>query len=186
MDLVRHLAQSAETSEGDWLRRLAQGDLSALGSLYDRHGRVVYRVALAIVGSQADAEDVVSTVFLRLARRGRRAARIRDVRRFLVVAARNEATSTLRSRRRRREAMERARRFEPAAHGPEAEADREALERAMAALPREQREVVTLKVYEGMTFAEIGRLVGASPNTAASRYRYAIEKLREMLSDDQR
>ena len=185
MDLVRPLPESVEAAEAEWLRRLARGDLSALGSLYDRYGRLVYRYALAMVGCEADAEDVVSTVFLRLARQGRRAGRIRDLRRFLVRAARNEAISTLRRRRRQRDALERARLLEPAAGDAEAEADREVVEQALAALPGEQRAVVVLKVYEGMTFAEIGRAVGVSPNTAASRYRYGIEKLRELLSDDE-
>jgi len=179
MDLVRQLSDSAEDVDATWLRRLARGDLSALGNIYDRHGRLVYRCALAILGSQADAEDAASTVFLRLARQGQRAARIRDLRRFLVAAARNEAISMLRRRRRQRDALERGAFLEPA---PDAQAERDALEGALAALPREQREVVVLKVFEGMTFAEIGRLVGVSPNTAASRYRYAIEKLRVMLS----
>ena len=182
MDLVRQLSDSGEDVDATWLRRLARGDLSALGSIYDRHGRLVYRCALAILGSQADAEDVASTVFLRLARQGRRAARIRDLRRFLVAAARNEAISMLRRRRRQRDALERGAFLEPA---PDAQAERDALEGALAALPREQREVVVLKVFEGMTFAEIARLVGVSPNTAASRYRYAVAKMKEMLSDEE-
>jgi len=184
MDLVRRLPHSAEDADATWLRRLAQGDLSALGDLYDRYGRLVYRYALAILGADADAEDVASTVFLRLARQGKRAARIRDLRRFLIAAARNEAISVLRRRRRQCEAVESAALFEPASDAQDA-ADREAIEQALAALPREQREVVVLKVYEGLTFAEIARLVRVSPNTAASRYRYAIAKLKEMLSDEE-
>lgn len=185
MDLVRRLPHSAEDADAAGLCRLAQGDLSALGDLYDRYGRLVFRYALAILGADADAEDVASTAFLRLARQGKRAARIRDLRRFLIAAARNEAISVLRRRRRQREAVESAALFEPA---PEAHAaaDREVIERALAALPREQREVVVLKVYEGLTFAEIAQLVRVSPNTAASRYRYAVAKLREMLSDEER
>jgi RNA polymerase sigma-70 factor (ECF subfamily) len=55
------------------------------------------------------------------------------------------------------------------------------IERALAALPLEQREVIALKVDAGLTFAEIAEVTGVSPNTAASRYRYALEKLREHL-----
>ena len=51
----------------------------------------------------------------------------------------------------------------------------------MLTLPAEQREVVHLKVFEGMTFQEIADLCGESINTVASRYRYAIEKLRDQL-----
>ncbi|MBM4049994.1 MAG: sigma-70 family RNA polymerase sigma factor, partial [Planctomycetes bacterium] len=55
---------------------------------------------------------------------------------------------------------------------------------ALMALPEEQREVVLLKVYGRLTFAEIADVIHASPNTAASRYRYAVEKLRRHLGDE--
>jgi RNA polymerase sigma-70 factor (ECF subfamily) len=61
--------------------------------------------------------------------------------------------------------------------------DRVAVRQALAALPPEQREVVRLKVYEQLTFAEISRSVRASVNTVASRYRYALEKLRKALGE---
>ncbi len=52
---------------------------------------------------------------------------------------------------------------------------------AVSQLPPEQAEVVVLKIWEGFTFAEIADLIGESPNTAASRYRYALEKLSRSL-----
>ncbi len=55
------------------------------------------------------------------------------------------------------------------------------VEDALRALPSEQREVVYLKVYEGLTFREIGERCGVGANTAASRYRYALEALRSVL-----
>jgi RNA polymerase sigma-70 factor, ECF subfamily len=56
-----------------------------------------------------------------------------------------------------------------------------ALDEALRTLPSEQREVVHLKVFEGMTFQEIANLAGESINTVASRYRYAMDKLRVQL-----
>jgi RNA polymerase sigma-70 factor (ECF subfamily) len=53
--------------------------------------------------------------------------------------------------------------------------------RALTKLPPTQAEVVVLKIWEGMTFAEIGEVLGQSPNTAASRYRYALQKLSQLL-----
>jgi len=50
---------------------------------------------------------------------------------------------------------------------------------ALAELPIEQREVITLKVWGGMTFAEIAEALGIPPNTAASRYRYGLAELRK-------
>ena len=58
-----------------------------------------------------------------------------------------------------------------------------ALERALAWLPAEQREVLALKVEGGLTFAEIGAALAISPHTAASRYRYALERLAGSLED---
>jgi RNA polymerase sigma-70 factor (ECF subfamily) len=54
----------------------------------------------------------------------------------------------------------------------------------MQELPPEQREVIVLKFFHGMTFSEIGRVAGISPNTAASRYRYALDKLRLLLEEE--
>jgi RNA polymerase sigma factor (sigma-70 family) len=53
--------------------------------------------------------------------------------------------------------------------------------RCLAALPQPQREVIVLKIWHRYTFEEIGELLGVSPNTAAGRYRYGMEKLRATL-----
>lgn len=58
------------------------------------------------------------------------------------------------------------------------------LQDALATLPADQREVVVLKIWGGLTFAQIADVGGISANTAASRYRYAIEKLEAILSDE--
>jgi RNA polymerase sigma-70 factor (ECF subfamily) len=55
------------------------------------------------------------------------------------------------------------------------------LPNALKALPADQREVIALKLDGGLTFAQVAEILNVSPNTAASRYRYALEKLRRML-----
>jgi RNA polymerase sigma-70 factor (ECF subfamily) len=55
------------------------------------------------------------------------------------------------------------------------------LAESLARLPEEQREVISLKVFEGFTFNEIARICGLTTNTAASRYRYGLSKLRSFL-----
>jgi RNA polymerase sigma-70 factor (ECF subfamily) len=62
--------------------------------------------------------------------------------------------------------------------------ERLAVQQAMRALPPEQREVVHMKVFEGMTFQEIADTTDEPLNTVASRYRYALEKLRAFLKQD--
>ena len=60
--------------------------------------------------------------------------------------------------------------------------ERDSLSAALQGLPVKQREVVVLKIYESMTFEEIGSMLRISVNTAASRYRYGIERLRKTLN----
>jgi len=57
----------------------------------------------------------------------------------------------------------------------------ESVRRILKSLPAEQSEVVTLKHWEDLTFAEIAEVLGISQNTVASRYRYAMEKLQRAL-----
>ena len=98
---------------------------------------------------------------------------------YCVRAYRNRALNYRRGlwRRITRE-FESARWFESSPD--ESETEREAMER-LADLPRDQREVIVLKIWHQYTFEEIGDLLELSPNTAAGRYRYGLEKLRAAL-----
>jgi RNA polymerase sigma-70 factor (ECF subfamily) len=64
--------------------------------------------------------------------------------------------------------------------------ERIAIEQVLRSLPPEQREVVHLKTFEGLTFQEIADVTETSINTIASRYRYAIEKLRAAFGREDR
>lgn len=160
------------------LAALGRGEMSALGALYDAHSRPVFHLLLARGLGREEAEDLLGEVFLVLAERGPRAVEIRDLRAWLCAVARNKLARRIRL----------AREDEPLAlvdlpaAGDEAEAV--AIREALGALPPEQREVVVLKVWHGMTFAEIGRALEIPDNTAASRYRYALQKLRRELGDE--
>lgn len=158
------------------------GELS-LERLYDDYSRSLYRFALALTGSGDDAEDAVQEVFVRVARDTRRLRKVTSIKAYLYTSTRNAAYSILRSRRRRENAeaelcRELSLATEVAGGTP---VDKEALCRAFAQLPVEQREVLVLKVYEEMTFREIAETTRTSANTVASRYRYAVDKLRQAL-----
>jgi RNA polymerase sigma-70 factor (ECF subfamily) len=64
---------------------------------------------------------------------------------------------------------------------PDAQAFREALSSALAELPPDQRAVVHLKLWEDLTFEQVAMILELSANTAASRYRYGLDKLRQRL-----
>jgi len=160
------------------LAQLVAGREEAFAALYDRHGPALYRVALALLGSREAAEDAVQDVFAALVRSRHKLAGVADLRAYLFAALRRAAARLASERKARPLVADVA--AQPRCLNAERAAD---LERALAALPPEQREVLALKIDGELTFAEIAVLLGVSANTAASRYRYALEKLRAALGE---
>ena len=148
---------------------------------YDKLGPKLYRHALMILADPALAEDAVQQAFTRLLSRGR-VGEILSVEAFLRVVVRNEAYRLM-AQRRPTEPIENADVWllVPADESAGQVEEHRQLEAALRQLPPDQREVVHLKVYEQMTFAQIAQLLSIPQNTAASRYRYAIARLRELL-----
>jgi RNA polymerase sigma factor (sigma-70 family) len=161
--------------------RMAAGDEQALEEIYDAYAGAIYRQALSILSSRSDAEDVVQDVFLKLVRR--RGGPILDLKAYLLTAARHQACSSLRRSAPVDLVADPETVFTPTHAHSESRLDRQDVREALEALPPDQREVVVLKVYEQLTFEEISRRVRASANTVASRYRYALKKLRRSLGD---
>lgn len=161
---------------------MAQQDSNPLEAAYDAYVDRLYRYALLLLADAAGAEDAVQQAFVKIAAGGSAWPDIRAVEPYLRVAVRNECYRMLRQRRSRRQVeTEATRLLEPAVEPPPPEDERLALEQALRDLPAEQREVLHLKVHEQRTFQQIGEQLGIPLNTAASRYRYAIERLRQIL-----
>jgi RNA polymerase sigma-70 factor (ECF subfamily) len=145
-------------------------------TLYDAHGRTLLAYARSLLGDIAAAEDVLHQVFIRLLRG--------DVRilgaplPYLCRAIRNAASNYRRGRARDTELADGAEWLE-APGGMEDAAL--ALQQALDALPGDQRDAIVLHVWGQMTFQDIAEALEISPNTAASRYRYGLSKLRERL-----
>ena len=160
------------------LRRRREDRAGLVGRLYDAHGASLYRYALMLLLDHAAAEDAVQQVFAAVLRGS---GPLENEIHYLRRAVRNECFSTLRRRRAARSDVR------PILHAVAADVpvdERIAVERALATLPADQREVVHLHVYEGMTFKEIGDSLDESINTVASRYRYALAKLRGALGGE--
>ena len=151
--------------------------MDAVTVLYDRYADALHRLLVTILGSPTDAEDALQEVFVKLA--CGRMARVRDLRAYLFTAARHEAYNMLRQRRRERPLETADLEILQTAATPGAD-----IQALLQQLPVAQREVIALKVYEGLTFAEIAGIVKASPNTVASRYCYGIEKLRVWFQEE--
>lgn len=162
--------------------------LLKLEELYERHGESLYRYLVFRLGSVEDAEDVLQETFCRFARYVVRWKFVRDPQAFVFKIARNEVNRFLKRKlgRRAGEAMlmtGAAGGFTAAFTAPD-DQTLVALLRSADDLPAEQKEAVFLKVFEGLTFKEIGSVCGTPANTAASRYRYGIEKLREAMEGE--
>ncbi len=153
-----------------------------LTAAYDRHGAALYRYALVLCVRHALAEDAVQQAFAKLAALGPRIGELQAPADYLRVAVRNECYRLLAVPRLAAVAENAPALLEPVDAGMERDDQRRTLEAALAALPPEQREIVHLKVYEDQTFQQIADLLAIPPNTAASRYRYALDKLRDRLA----
>jgi RNA polymerase sigma-70 factor, ECF subfamily len=148
--------------------------------LYEAKGRQLLLYGRALGLSHSEAEDVLQETFMALLRR---ATPPEQPEHYCLRSFRNRAFNYQRSLWRRvlRE-LESTRWFE---RSESETAQERAAMRRLAELPVEQREVIVLKVWHQYTFEEIGGLLDISPNTAAGRYRYGLQKLRASLKGDE-
>ncbi len=156
-----------------------------LERLYDDHAQALFGFLLNLTRSEADTRDILQDVFIKLARQPDLLAEVRDARAFLLRISHNAAINLIRRRGTRERnqdqlAADSGHAFAPAAD-PDEQTFRASLASALGELPPEQRAVVHLKLWEHLTFDAIGEALEIPLNTAASRYRYAIDKLRERL-----
>jgi len=158
-------------------QRFAAGDVSALGRLFDLTAPRLLRYAQTLTRSRDDAEDAVQAAIVRVARNPKSLAVVQMPWAYLLKIVRNE---TLRLMARRRPSVELAdgHAICPPSELPIFFLEQQAeVQAALKRLPAEQAEVVVLKIWEELTFQEIAAVTGESPNTVASRYRYALTKL---------
>lgn len=157
-----------------------------LESLYDEHAAVLFRFLLRLSRDEAEVKDILQEIFIRLARSPGLLRDVRSPRTFLFRMAHRLVIDRAR-RAETRDRYARKAEEEGSIHAPapvlnlDADWQRRQLATSLAVLPRDQRAVVLLKIWEGLTFAEIADALEIPPDTAASRYRYALNKLRDAL-----
>jgi RNA polymerase sigma-70 factor (ECF subfamily) len=162
----------------DIMEKPEKGDLGTVEALYDKYAERIYRFLVVMTGSEHAAQDALQEVFLSIVRSRDRLDKVENMTGYLFTCARNAAGRIMKERGRSvslSELPEPVLKASSSSHPDEAAR----LSKLMLALPAEQREVLSLKVYQDMTFEEIARITGTSANTAAGRFRYAVAKLRE-------
>jgi len=143
-------------------------------TLYRQHGAALLLFAAAISGDRGRAQDALHQVFLKAIENGSLSRAI-NKKAYLFACVRNAVLNDAKLQDRNMPLDIDSAWFSP----PDRDyAGEQNLRRALAELPDDQREVIVLHVWGELTFSEIGDLLGVSSNTAASRYRYALAKLR--------
>ena len=180
-----------ESAWGEYVRRCALRDESALAALYDQSSQLVYTIALRILRDEADASEVVVDVYKQVwdtaarfdEQRGSAAA-------WIVILARSRAMDRRRYRATRIQATAN---FEELS-GPISPLPcperlaitgqiRGSVTQALAAVPSEQREALELSFFAGLSHAEIADRLGQPLGTVKTRIRLAVGRLRELLRD---
>jgi RNA polymerase sigma-70 factor (ECF subfamily) len=158
-----------------------------LERLYDDHAQAVFAFLLNFTRDEQDTRDLLQEVFVKLSRQPELLRGVREERAFLIRLAHNAAIDLMRRRGARQKYHDKfsaetyqSSAFAPA-NDPDEQAFRSALAQALGELPPDQRAVVHLKIWEGLTFEAIAGVLEIPLNTAASRYRYGLDKLRERL-----
>jgi RNA polymerase sigma-70 factor (ECF subfamily) len=177
------------------IRLIAQSQEGALAQLYDRYNRLVFSLALAIVNDRATAEEVTLDVFMRVWQKAStyRADRAK-VSTWLTHIARHHAIDVLRRRAARPDQHavhweDTLLQAESSGHDPQDAAEislrRERIQAALAQLPPEQRQALSLAFFGGYSHSQIAELLQQPLGTVKTRLRLAMQKLRELLSDEQ-
>jgi RNA polymerase sigma-70 factor (ECF subfamily) len=166
-------------------QRLAQGDHAAFAELYDACADRCHHYLVARLGSRDAADEVLQETFLRLVRQHRCLADVENLAAYVFMVARNEASRYAGRRARiseRQKPLAADLFLEAKSEDPSRREMADLVSAALATLNAEQREVVELKIYGGLTFREIAVVTGVPLPTAATRYRAALERLRGWLA----
>lgn len=193
-ELMSRTAASPEQTQYEiaLVERIARRDETALSELYDRFAGLLLALSRRVVGDQEEAEDVVQDVFVQVWNQAGRYDPARaSVSTWLSLIVRSRSIDRLRSRKvKERTAqaaheenpqMDESPRGEPNVLGDERRAR---LVAELDALPKEQREVLHLAFFEGMTQSEISDARGIPLGTVKTRTLLAMKKMRMALADD--
>jgi RNA polymerase sigma-70 factor (ECF subfamily) len=173
----------------DWIKRVAQGDQTALGTLYDSTSPLVHGLVLRIVGDSGLAEDVTLDVYMQVWQQAKRYDPERgSAMAWLMTLARSRAIDRLRATGQQRstsEPMEMLTEVRSTAPDPEESAQlsqqRSRVRQALHALNADQRRAIELAFFGGLSQSEIASKLSVPLGTIKTRIRSGMLTLREIL-----
>jgi RNA polymerase sigma-70 factor, ECF subfamily len=175
-------------ADADLLRLIAEGEVRAIGELYDRYSSTLFPIALRILRERSEAEDVLHDAFVAVSERASQHAPERgSVIAWLVTLVRNLSIDRARRRERRGMLAREVLLHEPPASVRDPErltseaAEREKIRRALASLPEAQRQTLEVAFFEGLSYPEIAARENVPLGTIKSRAARALAALREAL-----
>lgn len=185
----------ATCDDATLIRLVSLAEIEAFGELYDRYNRLVFSIALAIVGERALAAEIVLDVFTNVWQRaGMYRAEQAQVGTWLTAIARHYAIDVLRRQKSRPEkhSVSWDEMYAQAAsddRGIEERVDlsmqRERIRTAVVQLPVEQQQALILAYFKGYTHHQIAEALRQPLGTVKTRIRLAVQKLRHMLQEEQ-
>ena len=168
--------------------KFKHGSSDALRRIYEKYEDYMLTSAVSLLNDISSAEDVVHDVFVSFSQSADKIRLDGNLKGYLTACVVNLARDKIRARQRHRLALDK---MNPVRSDPERPSismigyeEVQRLGRAMSQLPIEQREVIVLHLRGGMTFRAIAKSQGVSINTARSRYRYGLDKLRSLLDSE--
>ena len=176
------------------IRRIAEAQLAAFEEFYERHSRLVFSIALRILGDRATAEEVTLDIFVRVWQKaGTYRAEQAKVSTWLIALTRHHAIDILRNRRSHPE-PDALNEYEISLVEPrsargldeqvETSLQGKRIREALAQLPAEQCEALMLAYFKGYTHSEIAEALHQPLGTVKTRIRMGMQKLRQMLADE--
>jgi len=168
--------------------RFKRGSKDALRRIYEKYLNHLLTLAMALLNDAGRAEDVVHDVFVSFAGSAKDFKLAGNLKSYLTTCVMNRARDRIRANRRGPMPLDAAVSISSNFNGPDhtilCSEQSQRLNRAIALLPAEQREVIALRLKGEMKFGQIAKLHGVSINTIQGRYRYGLNKLRSLLNGE--
>lgn len=190
-NLVEPIINAQEpATDAELVQAIRTGESLALGSLYDRYGSLVYRLALRILTSSQEAEDLTQEIFLNLWHNRTYNPERGSLNSYLTTLTRSRAIDKLRSRTTQGKFLQRWSQFMSTATPPPTPFDTAALnqrasgvQQALTQLTDRQRQVLEMAYYEGLSQSEIAIQLNVPLGTVKSWSRQGLLQLRKTLKD---